>query len=235
MPVSVTKWLITLDECPSTNTWALDHLDALAPGCCVFTPKQTAGRGRDARVWTSPPGVVTASWVVSAPQAPLLALIAGLALCHAIEDLMPGLRLGLKWPNDVHHQGLKLAGILIERPAQGDKAIIGIGCNLNPDREHLPAQAVSLAELGTAPEVMPLLSGIRSYLEQGCALLRSARTAPLIAQINARDTLVGRMLRIESGATVLSGRGVGVAADGSLRLDLGGDQVSVCSGHVTLL
>ena len=228
-------WLITLDECPSTNTWALDHLDALAPGCCVFTPRQTAGRGRDGRAWVSPAGVLTASWVVQAPPAPVLALISGLALCHAIEDLMPDLRLELKWPNDVYHHGLKLAGILIERPASGDKAVIGIGCNLDPAPEQLPALAVSLARLGTPPAVDALLNSIRSYLEQGCALLRSARTAPLITQINARDALRGRPLRVESGTRAWSGRGAGVAEDGALRLDLGHEHVSVHSGHVTLL
>ena len=95
-------WLIELETCPSTSTWALEHCAALAHGACVWTQRQTAGRGRGGSSWKAPAGVLTASFVLHLKTAtPQLSLAAGLAVCHAIEDLCPGMHVGLKWPNDL--------------------------------------------------------------------------------------------------------------------------------------
>lgn len=111
------SWLHSLDTCPSTNTWALTHLDRLTDGAVVFTRRQTAGRGQYDRRWVAPAGVLTASFVLDrlAVQAGF-SLAAGLAVIYAIEDLLPDLKdqLRLKWPNDVWLQDRKLAGILCE-------------------------------------------------------------------------------------------------------------------------
>ena len=64
--------------------------------------------------------MLTASWVLDCPQAVppgRLALCAGLAVAHAVEDLHPRERVQVKWPNDVHLRGRKLAGVLCERAA----------------------------------------------------------------------------------------------------------------------
>ena len=57
-------WLHWLAQTPSTNSWALAHAAELQHGDVVFTPQQTAGRGQGDRVWYSPPGVLTASFVL---------------------------------------------------------------------------------------------------------------------------------------------------------------------------
>jgi hypothetical protein len=36
--------VIALGSCPSTNTWALDHLDELSHGACVWSPHHSLGR-----------------------------------------------------------------------------------------------------------------------------------------------------------------------------------------------
>ncbi len=51
-----------------------------------------------------------------------------------------GREAAIKWPNDVRVDGRKIAGILVECPSpQGRAAVIGIGLNVNVDREALPA------------------------------------------------------------------------------------------------
>jgi BirA family biotin operon repressor/biotin-[acetyl-CoA-carboxylase] ligase len=94
--------------------------------------------------------VLTASFVMdlrgvddSRPLVPStrLSLAAGLAVAHAISDLMPQLSPRIKWPNDVLIEQRKVAGILCETRARSDgskAAVIGIGCNLAPrwDLDH---------------------------------------------------------------------------------------------------
>lgn len=173
------SWLIALDTCPSTSTWALDHLEALAHGAVVWTGRQTAGRGRDGRTWYAPPGVLTASVVLDLPVAPATArprppgassfaaesplpLAAGLAVAHAVEDACPGLRVALKWPNDCLVDGRKLAGILGEsvagQGARPPRMVVGIGLNIDP-RWDLTPDALAFAATRRTTSLAELVQG----------------------------------------------------------------------------
>ena len=91
-------------------------------GAVVVAEQQTAGRGRRGRTWFSPPGsglyvsavLDPARAAVDAPRAvALLTLSAGVALVEGVEAAT-GLRLEIKWPNDLMVGRRKLAGILAE-------------------------------------------------------------------------------------------------------------------------
>ena len=88
----------------------------------------------------------------------MLPLAVPLAVCAAAETLAPGAKCGVKWPNDVHLDGRKLAGVLIEARPQDGWAVIGIGLNLTITREQFPPDlretAVSLFAPG-APFTQP--------------------------------------------------------------------------------
>jgi BirA family transcriptional regulator, biotin operon repressor / biotin---[acetyl-CoA-carboxylase] ligase len=130
--MSFPAWLHWLDQTPSTNSWSIEHLSQLQHGDVVFTPQQTAGRGQFDRIWHSPPGVLTASFILDGldpSQQSGLSLAVGLAVIYAIEDLAISCQncLQLKWPNDIWYDQRKLAGILCE--VSKDRLIVGIGCN----------------------------------------------------------------------------------------------------------
>ncbi len=127
-------------------------------GLVVCADAQTAGRGRRGRSWLSPPGgglYVSVVWTPARARtdrdraATLVTLAAGVALAEAIESAT-GLRVDLKWPNDVYVGRRKLAGILAEGAAN-DAVVLGYGINVGPmafPRE-LADRATSLeAELG---------------------------------------------------------------------------------------
>lgn len=90
---------------------------ALPPvAAAAFASEQTAGRGRFGRRWVSPPGGFYLSLLVAAPPAAglsLLPIAAGLAAAEAVERAA-GLRVELRWPNDLDWNGGKLAGVLAE-------------------------------------------------------------------------------------------------------------------------
>ena len=234
------NWLIELPACPSTNTWALEHSEALAHGACVFTARQTAGRGRDGKSWVSPHGVLTASFVLHSAMddGPQLALAAGLAVCHAVEDVCPGLPepLAIKWPNDVWLAGGKLAGVLGER-AHATSAcpalVVGIGLNVDPQRQELPGNRPCsiLAEHVSAPSTTALIAGLRRYLLEAAALIADRGLDPLLGELRRRDLLRGRMVELDLGDRLVIGRAAGLDDDGRLLID-GAERLAVASGTV---
>jgi BirA family biotin operon repressor/biotin-[acetyl-CoA-carboxylase] ligase len=142
----------------STNARARELVEAGAPGGTVVTAaEQTAGRGRQGRTWTAPPGKALLYSAVLRHSAvlrplderhPLLPLAAPIAVCEAAEELEPGIECAIKWPNDVWVDGRKLAGVLIEAKPQDGWAVIGVGLNLTISPSEFPpdlrATAISL-------------------------------------------------------------------------------------------
>src|SRR5262245_30735712 len=87
----------------------------------VLAESQTAGRGRGVNRWWSAEGALTFSLVLQAPcerlppdRWPQVALVAGVAVCEALEGLVPQAEVRVKWPNDVYLGSGKVCGILCE-------------------------------------------------------------------------------------------------------------------------
>ena len=127
--------LVHLEEVDSTNAEAMRRVLAGERGPMWITAdRQTAGRGRSGRAWSSTPGNLLASFIVQLDCAPAMAaqlsLVAGIATIDAIRraGTLRGLR--LKWPNDILVGTAKAGGILVEstsRPGQpGTIAVIGV-------------------------------------------------------------------------------------------------------------
>ena len=150
---------IALDAVASTNDEAMALLRAGDRGRLLVTARaQTGGRGRQGRVWTSPPGNLYMSLALRDPAPPALApqlgFVAGIALERTLRARLGGdTRLQLKWPNDVLHEGAKLAGMLLESAFLPDGAfccVIGIGVNC---RSHPDGLAYPATDLHTAGDI----------------------------------------------------------------------------------
>jgi len=151
--------LVHLAETGSTNA---DALARAAAGetrpTWVVADRQTAGRGRRGRAWTSETGNLFASLLIAdpapAPRIAELCFVAALALDDALLALAPELeeRFRLKWPNDGLLDGAKLAGILVEATTRGQatQAVIGIGVNVAHHPADTPYPTTSLAAAGIA-------------------------------------------------------------------------------------
>ena len=112
-----------VDETGSTNADLLARLEQLSVPTLLIALHQHAGRGRAGRSWLSAAGAgltFSLAWPFQGPLHRLLGLplAVGVALAECMAEL--GQPVTLKWPNDVHRDGHKLAGILIEtRSIQG--------------------------------------------------------------------------------------------------------------------
>lgn len=133
----------------STNARARELVEAGAPhGTVVTATEQTAGRGRQGRTWTAPPGKALLYSAVLHPldeRHLLLPLAVPIAVCEAAEELAPGIECTIKWPNDVWVDDRKLAGVLIEAKPQDGWAVIGVGLNLMIARDEFPPELQSTA------------------------------------------------------------------------------------------
>ncbi|MCW5804223.1 MAG: biotin--[acetyl-CoA-carboxylase] ligase [Deltaproteobacteria bacterium] len=140
-PAGAARWLgaqrIDLEVTGSTNDEAARLARAGAShGTIVVAERQTAGRGREGRAWSSPPGMGLYLSAVLRPPLPLalvppITLAIGVAVCDAA--IAFGAPATLKWPNDTLVGERKLAGVLVEAQSQGgrlDAVIAGIGVNL---------------------------------------------------------------------------------------------------------
>lgn len=122
----------------STNDTVRGWLAAGAPEVCVaVADEQTAGRGREGRAWTAPPGAALLLSCGFRPDwlAPdrvwRLAAVVSLAMCDAAEDAagLPEGAIRLKWPNDLV---VEVAGpnALLTGVASADEATIRLGAPL---------------------------------------------------------------------------------------------------------
>lgn len=143
----------TVAETESTNADVAELArGGAAEGLWLRAERQTKGRGRQGRAWSSPAGNLYASTLVrlrpSDPPAATLALVAAVALEEAVRAF--GVEAVLKWPNDLLVDGAKLSGILLERVA--DAVIIGFGVNLALHPQDIERATTSLAAQGAAAE-----------------------------------------------------------------------------------
>jgi BirA family biotin operon repressor/biotin-[acetyl-CoA-carboxylase] ligase len=151
---------LRVPSCTSTQDLAAADrpADGAEPPDGVFVADhQSRGRGRQQHEWHDEPGADLLATFrfrerLPAPAALPAALPAAVAL--ALEPFA-GCRLCIKWPNDIHLDGRKLCGILIDSGVTGPHGyLVGIGVNCNRARfpRDLEATATSLA-LATGREV----------------------------------------------------------------------------------
>ena len=165
------EWVF-LQETDSTNRVAKELArQGAAHGTAVLAERQTAGRGRMERSFFSPEGGMYLSAILR-PEIPpedllLMTPMAAVAVWKAVEKLT-GIRLGIKWVNDLYLEGKKVCGILCERT--GDAVIVGVGLNLKtPEGGFPPELNAGVLDVDWRPHTMAHL--VMEELLKGCEYL----------------------------------------------------------------
>jgi BirA family biotin operon repressor/biotin-[acetyl-CoA-carboxylase] ligase len=200
----------------STNTY-LKGLDAapLPEGYVVISDAQSEGRGRFNRSFYSPAREGVYLSVLLKPSIPLsetpfLTICAAVAVARAIENVC-GIRVDIKWVNDICHNGKKLCGILTEafilaELRSVDFVVVGIGVNTG----HV------------APEVSEVATSV--YEASGVRGVRVRLTAEILNQFESvyiDYTLRGgrrEILDAYSGRMSIIGRQAEADVQGATRL-----------------
>jgi BirA family biotin operon repressor/biotin-[acetyl-CoA-carboxylase] ligase len=217
-----------LRETTSTNDRARALASAGAPhGTLVTAAAQTAGRGRQGRTWSAPPGRALLMSLVLRDPPRLLPLAAAVAVAAAAAQ--SGADARIKWPNDVLIEGRKLAGILAEARPQDGWAVLGIGVNVAVAPVELPPElGDTAATLGLEPsDVQPVLDRLLLELDRALAL----ETPALLDAWRARDALRGREIAWSRGRGVAAG----IDVEGRLIVELAdGGRTALEAGEVHL-
>lgn len=222
----------------STNARARELAAAGAPhGTVVTAGEQTQGRGRQGRTWTAPPDKALLYSAVVRPLGEhhtMLPLAVPLAVCEAAEQMNPDLRCKVKWPNDIHVEGRKLAGVLIEARPQDGWAVIGVGLNLSIEEDEFPPElrdrAISLSRVPYGSHA-PKRNTAAAALSSRLADWTVAAPDEVLTAWRERDALLGREVAWEGGSGVADGvddRGYLVV------IAPGGDRIAVGAGEVHL-
>jgi BirA family biotin operon repressor/biotin-[acetyl-CoA-carboxylase] ligase len=223
--------------------------DGAAAGVVVFAEEQTAGRGRLGRRWQSDPSLGLWFSILLRPDMPLaawprLTLWIAYAVAHGIARFAmetfpqnPAPPVMLKWPNDLHLSGRKLAGILVETSlGEHPFATAGIGINVNhpafPPPLDITATSLRI-ETGSPVDRNALAAAILTSIDESYQLV-SSDFPRIIDWANRADCLRGRRVSAEAGTVHHEGIACGLSPDGGLLLGAPDGTLSILtSGEVT--
>lgn len=131
------KKVLFFEELDSTNTKAKEVADQDdTHGTLIITEKQTFGKGRRGKSWSSSANEGIFMTLILKPKispisASMLTLVMALAVAKAIQGM--GIDAYIKWPNDIVIHGKKVCGILTEMSSELDyinHVVIGVGVNV---------------------------------------------------------------------------------------------------------
>jgi BirA family transcriptional regulator, biotin operon repressor / biotin---[acetyl-CoA-carboxylase] ligase len=227
-------------EVGSTNDIAGAMADrGAAEGLVVLADRQTAGRGRLGRSWASPSGAGIYVSVVLRPSttvATLLTIAAGVAIAEGITS-STGLAPHVKWPNDVHVSGRKLAGIL----AEGAVGHVVLGIGINVQSAAYPADVASRAtsieaELSRPVDRGLVLAECLVALASRYRELQDGRGRRVVDAWRSRAaSMLGRRVEWDSAGIQQVGLAENIDDDGALIVKVGAGTQKVRSGEVRWL
>lgn len=229
-----------VDVHPSLGSTNVEAARLGQPWRVVVTDHQEAGRGRLGRTWETPANTsVTLSVLLPAPEQARgwLPLATGLAVRDALSEVA-GVASSLKWPNDVllpADDDRKVCGILCELGPAG--VVVGLGINVDQDRDELPVDTATSLRLAGASEVSRerLVVAVLTHLARWHADLSGA--APARAGVHAAYrracSTIGREVDLHvAGGEVRRVRAVGVDDEGRLVVSSAGSEYAVAAGDV---
>jgi BirA family transcriptional regulator, biotin operon repressor / biotin---[acetyl-CoA-carboxylase] ligase len=215
-------------------------------GTIVFARQQTAGRGRLGRQWVSPPNSGLYMSVLLRPkksigELPVITLGIGVAAAKAI-FATTGLRIGLKWVNDLIYDGKKLGGILAEIPS-GDRTrpalVIGIGINTTFQTESIPDELKEKlywleAATGTEVDTTALALELCYQIEAVYDLMNRNEVEKILDEWRLYSITLGQEVICTSPSREVQGIAIDVTKSGALivqthtgREELLGGEISV--------
>jgi BirA family biotin operon repressor/biotin-[acetyl-CoA-carboxylase] ligase len=232
------RWFEALS---STMDEAARAAECGAPeGCVVIAERQTAGRGRRGRAWSSPAGAGLYFTYLARParHASLVTLAAGVAVREGVERAT-GAPTHLKWPNDVMVGQRKLAGVLAEGVGVGTPAAtvtIGVGVNLRPAAypPDVAARATNLeAELGRPIGAAVVLVEILEHLADRLRVLDDNRPGDILqAWRLASPWAVGTRVTWSDAARARAGVTAGIDDSGALLVQTASGIERVIAGEL---
>jgi BirA family transcriptional regulator, biotin operon repressor / biotin---[acetyl-CoA-carboxylase] ligase len=214
----------------STNSVAMQLGEQGEPhGTLVIAEEQTAGRGRAGHTWHSEKtnGIYMTLLLrpsISPQQAPLITLVAGLAVRDAVLE-QTGVVPDLRWPNDVLFGRKKFCGILTEMNAEQDQIhFVAVGIGINVNHERIPADLSSIAtslriETGRIHSRVEIVARLLRHLDTYYNRFLDHGPEAIVARFSEVSSYArGKRVRIATTTGTYTGTTEGLEPGGLLRV-----------------
>ena len=228
------------DIIDSTNRLLMDMAKAGAPcGTVIWAHRQSSGRGRLGRSFSSPEGGVYVSLLLPLPSGSkdagfYLTAMAGVVVKRTISQVC-NVNCGIKWVNDVILNGKKVCGIL----AQGcsDKVVMGIGVNFTTPISEFPPELRDIAcSIYDDPAKAPSMAVFVNALAKNMFDIIETDDDCWLEEYKSSSTIVGNEVQIIQAGKVV-GKGRAVSIDDLCHLHILGDdgkETVLSTGEVSI-
>lgn len=238
--------VLYFEEIDSTNAYLL-NTNNINNGTVALADFQTAGRGRLSRKWEAPTSdALLFSFVLNkdlnlySPAA--FTFIASVGVLEGLASIYYGLRLSLKWPNDIIYNGKKICGILVESKSAGNtlsKVVVGIGININQDEEffawHNFGHATSLKMItGNSCDRKYLLETVLESLEQNLLFAQNNEIGQVLEKWKSHCPYIGKHIKLLDNQKEYLGIFEDMNHDGGIILNIHGNRQTFYAGDVSI-
>ena len=245
------KRVYFFDVIDSTQNYALKIAsNQKENGSVVIAQRQTSGRGRHGRKWSSPVGGIWLSIILhpkfDISYTTLFPIASSLALALTIENTLK-IKPQLKWPNDVTINGKKVAGMLVDITVQSNKIeslILGVGINFKIDEKKVNKSlkntsnfygAISLIKKNETKNSIAFIQSFLFELEQIFEQLNQGSIKSIIKRWSNRSSTIGRNISISTSDKKIIGKAVKIDSDGALVIVQGKKTERVLVGDVNYI
>tara|TARA_B100000029_G_scaffold58702_1_gene52886 strand:+ start:1294 stop:2295 length:1002 start_codon:yes stop_codon:yes gene_type:complete len=231
---SIGKRVYYFEEIDSTQNFAQQiALDKKEDGTIIIAEKQTAGRGRLDRKWTSPKGGIWFSLIVhpkfDVSTSTIVPIAGAVALAKSIKKSLD-VDVSVKWPNDLTLDGKKVVGMLVDASFQAnniDFLILGVGINFNIDIKKIEKQLSKTSNfygvnsLRKKNDSTPPKALVREFLtefEKTLNQLNKGEKSKIVKEWTKRADKIGKKVTVNTTEGKVSGISQGIDNDGALKL-----------------
>jgi len=244
------KRVYYFEEIDSTQNFAQNiAADKKENGTIIIAEKQTSGRGRLDRKWTSPKGGIWFSLIIhpkfDVSNSTLIPILSAVALSKSIKSVLD-IETEVKWPNDITMKGKKVAGVLVDASFQTnsiDYLILGIGINFDIDAKKLEKRlsktpnfygidSLRGKENKTPPKT--LLKEFLLEFEKKLFQLEKGEKSNIIKEWTKKAAGIGKKITINTSNGKISGISQGIDNDGALKIKIRNKIQKIYVGDVIL-
>ena len=239
--------LIVYDEVDSTNTVLEKLADEGAPeGTCVIALSQTKGQGRSGRSFFSPEGGNLYMSLLLRPDTDerfdKITMAAAVAVSEAIDESF-GIKTGIKWVNDIYHEGRKVCGIVaVARNVGRDDRYVILGIGINIYAHEVPDDIsgiygsiykykCDLSKEDQKKSVSELAQKIKGSF---FGYYEDPLSPGLIMGYREKSIVIGSDVWYMCGNDTYTAKAVGIDDDGGIILDMNGDVRSYRDGEIRI-
>ena len=244
------KRVYYFEEIDSTQNFAQQiALDKKENGTIVIAERQTAGRGRLDRKWTSPKGGMWFSLIIhpkfDVSTSTLVPIAGAVALAKSIKTTL-NVDVSVKWPNDITMDGKKVAGMLVDASFQAnniDYLILGIGVNFDIDSKKIEKRLskspnfYGINSLRKKDDATPPKILLREFLEQFEKILtqlNKGEKTKIVKEWTKKADKIGKKISINTSDGKISGISQGIDNDGAIKLKTSKGVKKIFVGDVVL-